>query len=239
METAPNKHTWEAMLAHAIGRITRIVLAASVLYVAWLIVTPYPHYLPADLTRGFLRNKSEFFYNSAYGVGFYAHILSAPLALMIGTAQMSRTIRRRCPRLHMQLGKLYCLVILCFAAPGGLIMSMRAFGGIPSILCFSTISLLAWWFTLAGWLSAKRHQYPAHGRWMMRSYLMMCSAISLRLTHYLLQPLGLSETLAYQLSAWLSWLPWLLSLECVFVWWSSSRRPLSGAKGGFPDIVKD
>ncbi|MEM8669036.1 MAG: DUF2306 domain-containing protein [Planctomycetota bacterium] len=217
-----NKSSVELVLI----RLFRVAVGLMVIFVGWLILAPYPFYLPADLSRGFLRNKSEFFYNSAFFIGFYAHIVSAPFALLCGTLQMSRTIRRRAPRWHRKLGYVYCLAVLLLAAPGGLIMSLQAFGGVSSVLCFTCISISAWTFTYLGYQSARSFQFAAHGRWMARSYLMMCSAIALRLIHYVLHPLGLDAALTYQLAAWLSWLPGLILLELAFLW-KASESPIA------------
>ena len=194
------------------------------LFIGWLILTPYPRYLPPDFTHGFLANKFQYFYSSGYFLGFYAHIASAPLALLCGTIQMSRTVRIHRPGMHRMLGRIYVALVLCLMAPGGLIMATRAFGGASSILCFALISILAWWFTLAGWRAALQRDYAAHGRWMARSYVMICSAIMLRLIHYFLQPLELDRTLTYQLAAWLSWVPTLVALEMSFRQLPKTRR---------------
>ena len=92
-------------------------------------------------------------------------------------------------------------------------MAMRAYGGASSVICFAVIGVLAWMFTWIAWRMARSGRYSAHGRWMARSYLMMCSAVMLRLIHYLLQPLNLDAELTYQLSAWLSWVPALTVFE--------------------------
>ncbi len=197
------------------GGVLKFTAAVLVLYFSALILTPFPHYLPPDFERGFLRNKAEGFYSSGYFLGFYAHIASAPLAILCGTLNLSHSLRRRLPQLHRKLGKLYVVLVLCFAAPGGAIMSTRAFGGMSSTVCFALISVAAWWFTWKAWQAAKARRFAAHGRWMCRSYLMMCSAITLRLIHFLMQPLELDPTLTYQWAAWLSWLPALVIFEIV------------------------
>ena len=191
----------------------RFAVGSVVLLVGWLILSPYAHYVPPDFGRGFLKNKADYFYSSGYFLGFYAHIFSAPIALACGTLQMSRSIRIGWPRVHRSLGQVYVALVLCLAAPGGVIMATRAYGGASSVVCFALIGVLAWVFTLIAWRKARSGHYAAHGRWMGRSYLMMCSAVMLRLIHYLLQPLGLDPTVTYQTAAWLSWVPSLLALE--------------------------
>ena len=200
-------------------------MAAVVLGVSVLILTPYGHYMPPDFEFGFLRNKQSFFYSTGYFLGFYAHLASAPAAILIGTLQLSRSLRHRYPTVHRRLGQLYVALVLCAAAPGGAVMSMRAFGGVPSLICFALISTLAWLFTLIGWRKACNGDLNGHGRWMIRSFLMMSSAIVLRLVHILIQPLELDETLAYQISAWASWVPGLVVLEFAFYTLGSSPSP--------------
>jgi uncharacterized membrane protein len=195
------------------GRFVKFVTMLVVLYYGVLILTPFPHYVPPDFGQGFLRNKEPGFYRSGYFLGFYAHIFAAPLALFCGTLQISRTLRVRWPKLHRRLGRVYVALVLCLAAPGGAIMSTRALGGASSTICFAMISLAAWWFTWKGWRAAQARQFVQHGRWMCRSYLMMCSAILLRLIDYFMQPLALDPTFSYQIAAWLSWLPALLLFE--------------------------
>jgi uncharacterized membrane protein len=203
---------------HMLGRSTlwrclQFAALASVLSTGALILAPFPHYLPPDFSVGFLHNKSRFFYSSGYFLGFYAHIASSPIALLCGALQMSQHLRSAWPSVHRMSGKVYVALVLCFVAPGGAIMSTRAHGGWSSVICFALISVLAWGFTLFAWRAAKQMRFAEHGRWMSRSYLMMCSAIMLRMVHYLIQPLDLEPTFAYQISAWLSWVPALLVFE--------------------------
>jgi uncharacterized membrane protein len=197
-------------------RCLRVAVSIVVLYLIGLILSPFPHYLPPDFDQGFLANKKHFFFSSGYFLGFYAHIVSSPVALACGTLQLSRTLRSRWPHMHRALGKVYIALVLCLAAPGGAIMAMRAFGGWPSMVCFGLISALAWAFTWIAWRRAKSMRYAEHGLWMCRSYVMMSSAILLRLSHYLIQPLNLDPTLAYQLAAWLSWVPAIAVLELAY-----------------------
>jgi uncharacterized membrane protein len=220
------------------SRCLRFTVAMLVLYLVGLILSPFPHYLPADFAHGFLANKQRFFYSSGYFVGFYAHIISSPIALACGTLQLSRTVRSRRPQVHRTLGKVYIALVLCLAAPGGAIMATRAFGGWSTMLCFGLISALAWTFTWIAWRRAQAMRYAEHGRWMCRSYVMMCSAIMLRLAHYLLQPLGFDPTFAYQLAAWLSWVPAIAVLELAY-WLSRDSHKKTSTQRERVDSTRD
>ena len=197
-----------------LGLLKFITLVVT-LYIGALILTPFPHYLPPDFTRGFLRNKADFFYSGGYFLGFYAHILTAPIGLLLGAVQMSRTLRERKPNIHRSLGRLYVWLVLIGVAPGGLVMATRSYGGLSSILCFGLISVLMWLTTFIAWRRACEHRYRAHGQWMCRSYTLMCSAIMLRLISYWLSSTSLDHAIAYQLAAWLSWVPAMCLLELL------------------------
>ena len=207
-------------LPQTLGAVTptRFLKWASVAFVFWigaLILTPLPYYLPPDFGVGFLRNKSPFFYRSGYFVGFYAHILGVPFALFVGGLQVSRTLRVKFPRFHRRMGQLYVSAVLVLAAPGGLVMSSKAYGGWSSTICFALLALVTWCSTFAGWKAAKAYDFDRHARWMIRSYVLLCSAVFLRLTHFSLQPFAIPNELQYQISAWVSWLLPIAVLEII------------------------
>ncbi|MGB7348118.1 MAG: DUF2306 domain-containing protein [Pirellulaceae bacterium] len=198
-------------------RLIKFIFAAVILYIGGLILTPFPYYLPPDFNRGFLRNKADFFYNHGYFVGFYAHIATAPIGLLLGTLQLSRTLRDRLPILHRMLGRLYIALVLIGVAPGGLVMATKSYGGTASVLCFGLISVLMWITTFVAWRFARQHRYHEHAQWMIRSYTLMCSAIFLRLISYALSGLNLGHMFSYQLAAWLSWVPAMIVLELILL----------------------
>ena len=207
---------------------TRFLKWASIAFIfgiGVLILTPYPHYVPPDFGFGFLRNKSQYFYRSGYFFGFYAHIFGAPLALFAGGLQVSRTLRERSPGFHRRMGQVYVAAVLLFAAPGGLVMSSKAYGGWSSTICFALLAAVTWCSTFVGWRAARAYEIERHVRWMTRSYVLICSAVFLRLTHFSLQPLNLSNELTYQLSAWISWLVPVMILGLV---WRISATPFRG-----------
>lgn len=211
-------------------RLLMLVVAAFVLAMSGLIMTPYGHYLPPDFDSGFLRQKESFFYSSGYFVGFYAHLVAAPTAILIGTAQLSRTLRQQAPALHEKLGTAYSVLVLGGAAPGGAIMALRANGGCSSVICFLLLSGLTWWVTWVGWQKARQFKFREHGRWMLRSYVLLSSAIILRCVYISLKHWNLDPTLTYQIAVWASWVPAIVILEMGFRWrLTHTREPTDAA----------
>lgn len=202
------------------GRFVRIFVGANILYIGFLILSPFPDYIPPNLSVGFLRDKGEFFWSTWYCIGFFAHITTAPPALLVGMLGISRTIRQWYPRFHRSNGKIYVLLVLLGAAPGGLIMATRAFGGFSSQLCFTVLSVLLWIATYKAWRNAVMGNFRSHAEWMSRSCILMCSAVLLRLISLGLANMAWSREFRYQLAVWLSWVPALVFVE----FWLVFRR---------------
>ena len=209
-------HTKAELIERYAWRLIKWIAIAFCVWVGWLILTPYPHYVRGDLLFGFLRGREQYFYNSGYFLGFYAHIFSAPLALLIGGLQCSRTIRTKWPLVHRWCGRLYVGCVLLFAAPGGFVMAFGSRGGWSATVCFALLATITWYVTWRGFVAATKNDFRAHARWIVRSYLLIMSAVCLRVFHYWLAPLGWSAPLTYQIAAWSSWVLPLVVLEMVF-----------------------
>ena len=203
------------------GRYLKWGILTLAVSVCVMILTPFGYYFAADFEYGFLRDKREFFFSSGYFIAFYTHIVGAPAAFLSGTLQVSRTLRQNWPQLHRWLGRFYCLAVLTAAAPGGLVMGFWAYGGLSSQVCFSLLAGLTWIATFLGWRFARIGQLKKHAKWVLRSYLLIASAICLRLIHPLLSELQLNHELTYQLAVWASWVLPLALFELVR--WFSDR----------------
>jgi hypothetical protein len=80
------------------------------------------------------------------------------------------------------------------------------------------MSLLVSLSTVLAWRAALQRRFTSHRRWMTRSYLLMVSAILLRLIDPALRDAGVPDTLSYQWSVWLSWVPSLVLFELLEHW---------------------
>jgi uncharacterized membrane protein len=177
------------------------------------ILTAFKHYLPPDFDHGFLLGRRSYFWQTVYGYGFYLHIVGAPIALLCGLPQFSRLLLRTSPTLHRRLGKVYALTILFAVAPGAFIMSFWTRGGISAEACFLIMSILVTVFTILAWRAAIQQKFESHLKWMSRSYLVLVSAVVLRLVDPALRRCGVPDELSYQWSVWLSWVPSLILFE--------------------------
>lgn len=143
------------------------------------------------------------------------HVSGAIVALAIGPLQFVGAIRRRLPRLHRAIGILYLLGCLA-GGIGGLLLAPTAHGGPIASVGFAGLAI-SWLVTGAvGLRMILTGRVADHRRWMIRSFALTFSAVTLRLM--LLTYGGLASadlitldfTTAYVAIAWLCWVPNLL-----------------------------
>ena len=130
----------------------------------------------------------------------WVHQSLLSVAFISRTLQVNRTLREQCPRLHRWLGRFYCVSVLLAVSLGGLVMGFWAYGGLSSQLCFLLLAGLTWVATFSGWRHGYLGNVEWHAKWMIRSYVLLSSAICLWLLHLMLSSLKLNHELTYQLS---------------------------------------
>lgn len=207
--------------------VLRWLAVALVLRVLAAILSNYPDYFPPDFGSLFLQGREATF-TGVYPAAFYVHIFSGPVVLVNGLVLLSDTVRERCRGLHRWLGRIQVAVLLLLVLPTGVVMSRHAFGGWPAGLSFLLLSVATAVCAIAGVVHARRRQFARHRRWMVRSYVLICSAVALRLisgTAGLVEVSNPEE--AYVVAAWASWLVPLAAYESQFL--SRAERP--GGRG--------
>lgn len=180
-----------------------------------LILANYVDYFPPNFNSLFLQGRESTFVG-AYLAAFYIHIFSAPVVLFNGLILLSDYVRRRHADWHRWLGRLQVAVLLFFVLPSGLVMSRHAFGGPLAGLSFVVLSVVTGGCAIAGVVYARRRRYQQHRRWMLRCYVLICSAVVLRLMSGAVSLIAVSSPEpAYVLAAWGSWLLPLAMFEII------------------------
>ncbi len=155
----------------------------------------------------FLLTKQHLKTIDYYRLAFYSHIFSSGIVLLCGAFLFSKHILKKWPKFHRLAGRTYVALLLLISAPSGLIMGFHANGGWSVQLSFLLLTPLWWWFTWKGLQSAMRKDFQTHRIWMIRSYALTFSAISLRVYQFLLGTFIVMEPeMQYLLVSWLSWL---------------------------------
>ena len=141
--------------------------------------------------------------------GIYPHALFGSLALGAGALQFNRWLIVRHRPFHRVLGTVY-VVAATVVGLAGLYMSVYSFGGLVTHVGFGMLAVLLLWTTLRAYLAARQRAIAAHRRWMLLSYALIFGAVTLRIELPLLIMAFGDFTPAYQVVAWLSWVPNLL-----------------------------
>jgi hypothetical protein len=175
-----------------------------ILKVTLSVVLGYRNYRPPDFNSDFLRGREGYFFGG-YHWAFYAHIASGPLALVAGTLLVSDSFRQRFPQWHRFLGRCQIANILLFVAPSGLWMAGYAAAGPVAGVGFALLALLTGMCVALGFRAAVQRRFPVHRRWMWRSYLLLCSAVVLRLLGGLATVVGIHAAWFDPVASWASW----------------------------------
>ncbi len=194
-----------------------LLLLGTWLLVAKVVVTvgvSFRDYLPPNFENGFLQGRQDYFYGDGYHYPFYVHVVSGPLSLILGSFLMSQALRRT--RWHRAIGKTQFAVVLLLVVPSGLWMAWYSDGGPIAASGFAALALATGLSCWMGWRHAIRRQYKTHLHWMLRCFVLLCSAVVLRMMGGLATIAGWSGDWTYPLSAWACWIVPLVILELIF-----------------------
>lgn len=162
-----------------------------------------------------------------------AHVLFASVAMVCTVAQIWPGLRRRHPVLHRRTGRVYVAMAIPAAVCAMVIGAATPFG---PILRVSDVVLGAlWlWFTVDGFVAARRRRFGAHRRQMLRSATLALSIITNRIWSPVLylsfEPLrdsvfgGSEEKFVWAVAGVGGWLGWTIPLLLVELW--MRRRPV-------------
>jgi hypothetical protein len=143
--------------------------------------------------------------------GIYPHALFGTIALALGPFQFRRNILRRA-WLHRAMGKAYVFSAM-LTGLAGLYMSIYSFGGTVTHLGFGGLAVALLVCTAAAFVKIQNREIARHREWMIRSFAMLFSAVTLRImVPFLAVALGGFEP-AYLWVSWLCWVPNLIGAE--------------------------
>jgi uncharacterized membrane protein len=176
----------------------------------------------------FLVYKQEYLDNLIWKSAFYVHVFSAVLALFAGFTQFSTHFLRQHRNLHKKLGRFYAWNILFINVPSAMIMAIYANGGYLGKSAFLILDILWFWFTYQAILSVKAGNFKAHKDFMIRSYALTFSAITLRSWKIILAQTKIVDPVnIYVVEAWMGFLPNLIVAEFL-IFYLTVKRNSSG-----------
>jgi hypothetical protein len=212
MEIPAQKNIWNAGLLLTLAFFT------------WLMAGITVNYIPYNTDVGFLRIKQQYIDIDHWRVAFFIHVYASLWVLLAGFTQFSKKIQRNNPRLHRIMGYIYVTDVLLITGPAGLLMGLYANGGLLSRIAFVLLASLWIFFTAMAFVKARQKDFKAHRAYMIRSYALTLSAITLRAWKYLItNSYHLDDSLVmrpmdvYRIVAWVGWVGNLAVAEYI-IW---------------------
>lgn len=147
--------------------------------------------------------------NDIWKVCFYLHVSFSGLALFVGWSGFVQTIRKKRPKLHRWIGKIYVTGVL-IGSISGLYIGFYGTGGPIAKLGFITGDLLWFYTTLKAYLFIRNRQILQHQIMMTYSYALCFGGVTLRMYSPIVQSIFTEFITGYQLIAWISWAPNLM-----------------------------
>ncbi|MEQ1603379.1 MAG: DUF2306 domain-containing protein [Pyrinomonadaceae bacterium] len=180
-------------------------------------------YIPYNTDVGFLQIKQQYIDIDHWRIAFFVHVYTSLWVLLAGFTQFSESLRERYPKSHRVIGYVYAADVLLITGPAGLIMGFYANGGITSRVAF--VTLAAGWIFCTGMavIKARNGDCVAHRDYMIRSYALTLSALTLRAWKWSINnSVELPPMDVYRVVAWLGFVPNLIFAE--FLIWRYKRQ---------------
>jgi len=219
-QALPMLHFVTKYIAPAAVKPFPIFLLIIYTFFLWLMLDITLQYVPIRLDVAFLAIKQDYIHLLHYKIAFFIHVFSAVIVLIAGYTQFSPYIRRHARWLHRWSGWVYVITTLLLAGPSGLILGVYANGGLTSQIAFCLLAVLWIIFTWMAVVKVIQKDFRAHQRWMIRSFSLALSAITLRAWKYAIVAIFHPRPMdVYQMVAWLGWTLNLVIAEIIIQKW--------------------
>lgn len=131
----------------------------------------------------------------------YSHVVAGSVALILGGVQLSSRLRRRNLGLHRLIGKAYIVCVL-ISSVGAVVSNLYSSTSWPAKSAFWVLAIVWPAVTYLGYPRSAVFDAKRHGRLLLCSYALTCSAISLRVILISLLMSGTPFRVAYPIAAW-------------------------------------
>lgn len=202
------------------GRMKRVFSATVFLiiaYCSYLLVLLSLPYLSFERDIEFLATKQLIYHLDWWRYSFYVHVFSSPFVITSGLLQFNRYFIHRKVKVHRICGLIYAFFVVFISGPSALLMGLYANGGFVTQISFVVLSVLWITTTIIAYAYVRKRNYIQHANWMIRSYALTLSAITLRIYAYFMDVwnVPLSPTATYALISYLSWTVNVIGAEIV------------------------
>jgi uncharacterized membrane protein len=212
-------------------------LALSALAVVVLAALPYALVPLGELARNGSEVAAHYAdRSSGLQLALLLHAGAGGLALLLSPLQFAARLRDRAPAVHRAFGRVVFGAI-AVAGTAGLVLAAHSLAGPVGTAGFGLLAALWLGCAAAALRAIRRRDVPAHRRWVVRTFALTYSAVTLRLWLGVLVaaqvalagvPGQVAFTRAYLLVPFLSWVPNLVVAE----WYLASGARFPAARRG-------
>jgi hypothetical protein len=128
------------------------------------------------------------------------------VTLILGMLLISERFRLRFPQWHRAFGRIQVPTVLFLVVPSGLWMAYHAMAGTVAGVGFAFLAMLTAICAACGWRAAVQRRFGVHRRWMWRTFLLLCSAVVIRILGGFATVAGIEAAWFDSLTSWVSWL---------------------------------
>jgi uncharacterized membrane protein len=149
-------------------------------------------------------------------LALHIHIAGGLVALALGPWQMNSRLRSRNLGTHRWLGRGY--VVAVFAGSiAGMTLAPTSMEGAVTHVGFGMLAVLWLLTTVQAYRRIRADDRDSHRRWMIRSFALTLAAVTLRIYLPLAAVAGIAFHDAYQMVAWLCWVPNVIIAEWIIL----------------------
>ncbi len=194
----------------------QVIILILYLFFCYLMFRITWQYVYLETDVAFLRIKQTYVPMLHYRIAFFAHVLSSIWVLPAGFTQFFPYFRRKIPVVHKVSGWIYSIITILVAGPSGFIIGLYANGGLSSQIAFCLLGFFWTLFTFLAVQKIRKRKVISHQKWMIRSFALAMSAITLRAWKYVLVAVFHPKPMdVYMVVAWLGWVLNLLVAEII------------------------
>ena len=199
------------------------VFAVGILFAKVLlsILAEYRWYFPANFDASAFLSGRRHSFLGLYRAAFYAHIISGPVAVLLGVFLMISGGRARYFTIHRLAGRLLILLVLVVVTPSGFVMARHATAGPVAAYGFASLSVATAACAAVALHYVRARKFRAHQNWATRCFLLLASPLLLRLISGATIVLQVESDWTYRLNAWVSW---VIPLAIYEAWWRFRER---------------
>ncbi|RRR97559.1 DUF2306 domain-containing protein [Glycomyces terrestris] len=158
------------------ARRGRVAVAVVAILSVAIVLYSLPAYLVPDVeSRVGIREDVPF-----HLPFLIVHAVTAGIALLVGPFQFFGSIRRRHPRVHRVLGRVYLLAGVLPGSLSGIVVAVLTTAGPIALVTFVLLDVFWFYSALRAYRAVRARDFESHRRWMLRNFAATFAAVNLR-----------------------------------------------------------